>query len=143
MSSKAQEELPAEYDGDDIVIGYNSEYLKDVINHINGKTVFIRLNTPISASLFSSEVDEDNVDNLMLLMPIRLNDWNSGRFLTPAFKNNLEMNESAGEHNQAVIDIKKLSNPSDSNPQIKNKVAWTDYLEKNAAHKPSHRKIFT
>ena len=74
MSSKAQEELPAEYDGDDIVIGYNSEYLKDVINHINGKTVFIRLNTPISASLFSSEVDEDNVDNLMLLMPIRLND---------------------------------------------------------------------
>jgi len=33
------------------------------------------------------------------------------------------MNESAGEPNQAVIDIKKLSNPSDSNPQIKNKVA--------------------
>ena len=74
MSSKAQEELPAEYDGDDIVIGYNSEYLKDVINHISGKTVFIRLNTPISAALFSSEVEEDSVDNLMLLMPIRLND---------------------------------------------------------------------
>ena len=73
-SSKAQEELPAEYDGEDLVVGYNAEYLKDVIGHIGGKTVVVRLNTSISATLFNLEdVKKDETDNLMLLMPIRLN----------------------------------------------------------------------
>jgi len=74
-SSKAQEELPAEYNGDDLVIGYNAEYLQDVIKHIKGKTVFARFNTPISATLFNLEdnTEDNDGENLMLLMPIRLN----------------------------------------------------------------------
>ena len=74
-SSKAQEELPAEYLGEDLVVGYNAEYLKDVIGHIGGKTVVVRLNTSISATLFNLEdvKKKSETDNLMLLMPIRLN----------------------------------------------------------------------
>jgi len=73
-SSKAQEELPAEYEGEDLVVGYNAEYLKDVIGHIGSKTVVVRLNTSISATLFNlEEAKKDDTDNLMLLMPIRLN----------------------------------------------------------------------
>ena len=64
----------AEYDGEDLIVGYNAEYLKDVIGHIGGKTVVVRLNTSISATLFNLEdVKKDETDNLMLLMPIRLN----------------------------------------------------------------------
>ena len=73
-SSKAQEELPAEYEGEDLIVGYNAEYLKDVIGHIGSKTVVVRLNTSISATLFNlEEAKKDDTDNLMLLMPIRLN----------------------------------------------------------------------
>jgi len=73
-SSKAQEEITAEYTGDGLTIGYNAEYLKDVINHVDGQKVVISLNTPISAALFNSEDVDENVDSTMLLMPIRLND---------------------------------------------------------------------
>ena len=33
-SSRAKEEIIAEYEGEDLIIGYNGEYLKDVINHV-------------------------------------------------------------------------------------------------------------
>ena len=68
------ENIPAEYNGDNISIGYNAEYLKDVVMHIKGDKADIKLNTPISAALFNSESTEENIDSLMLLMPIRLND---------------------------------------------------------------------
>ena len=73
-SSRAMENIPAEYNGDNLSIGYNAEYLKDVVMHIKGDKAEIKLNTPISAALFSSESTEENSDSLMLLMPIRLND---------------------------------------------------------------------
>ncbi len=70
-NSKAKEEIIATYEGDDLVIGYNGEYLKDIINHITGNEVTIKLNTPISATLFiGSNKDEKKV---MLLMPVRIN----------------------------------------------------------------------
>jgi len=73
-SSKAQEEISAEYTGESLTIGYNAEYLKDVINHVGGETVIISLNTPISAALFNPESADENIESTMLLMPIRLND---------------------------------------------------------------------
>ena len=70
-SSKAKEEIIAEYDGEDITIGYNGEYLKDVINHIENENVTINLNTPISATLFV--FPDSEIEKTMLLMPVRLN----------------------------------------------------------------------
>tara|TARA_B100001741_G_scaffold269204_1_gene236168 strand:+ start:1419 stop:2528 length:1110 start_codon:yes stop_codon:yes gene_type:complete len=70
-SSKAKEEIIATYEGEDIIIGYNGEYLKDVINHTTGDEITIKLNTPISATLF---VDPNKQKNkIMLLMPVRIN----------------------------------------------------------------------
>jgi DNA polymerase-3 subunit beta len=73
-ASKAQEELSAEYEGDDLVIGYNALYLKDIISHISDKKVVARFKTPISAALFYPQTPRENRDVTMLLMPIRLND---------------------------------------------------------------------
>ena len=73
-SSKAQESIIAEYEGEPITIGYNAEYLKDVVAHTSGDMVLIDLNTPVSAALFSSVNPEEHTDTTMLLMPIRLND---------------------------------------------------------------------
>ena len=70
-SSRAKEEIIGEYEGDDLIIGYNGEYLKDVISHISGEEVIIKLNTPISATLFTGSEEEES--KTMLLMPVRLN----------------------------------------------------------------------
>ena len=71
LSSKAKEEIIATYEGEDLIIGYNGEYLKDVINHTTGDKVTIKLNTPISATLFAGL--NKNEDKIMLLMPVRIN----------------------------------------------------------------------
>ena len=73
-SSKAQEKITATYEGDPIVIGYNAEYLKDVVSHIDGESIAIDLSSPVSAALFSSMQSDEKVESIMLLMPIRLND---------------------------------------------------------------------
>ena len=73
-STKAKEILNVKYTGEDILIGYNAEYLKDVLSHISGEEVIVKLNTSISAALFSSSKETKDSNILMLLMPIRLND---------------------------------------------------------------------
>ena len=73
-SSKANEKISAQYEGDSIVIGYNAEYLKDVVSHVPGDEVVVELSSSVSAALFSSLQPEEQVESIMLLMPIRLND---------------------------------------------------------------------
>ena len=73
-SSKAKENIFGEYDGDNITIGYNAEYLKDIVSHVSSQSIKIKLNNPVSAALFEENPKRDNINNLMLLMPIRLND---------------------------------------------------------------------
>ncbi|NOZ03369.1 MAG: DNA polymerase III subunit beta [FCB group bacterium] len=73
-ASKAEEELPAEYEGEDLLIGYNALYLKDIIAHVSDETIVIRFKTPISAALFFPKTPREKLDVTMLLMPIRLND---------------------------------------------------------------------
>jgi len=70
-SSRAKEEIIGSYEGEDLTIGYNGEYLKDVIGHVSEEEVIIKLNTPISATLFTGAEEETN--KTMLLMPVRLN----------------------------------------------------------------------
>jgi len=73
-SSKAQETISADYEGEPIVIGYNAEYLKDVVSHVRGGQVAIDLSSSVSAALFSSTQPQEQIESIMLLMPIRLND---------------------------------------------------------------------
>jgi len=73
-SSKAQEEIKGEFNGDDLVIGYNASYLKDILSHVEGDQVVIKLKTPISAALFYPATQKEKSNLTMLLMPIRLND---------------------------------------------------------------------
>ena len=73
-ASKAQEELEVSYEGDPIEIGFNASYLKDVLSHINSQKIILKLNTPISASLFYPEKNSVDETVSMLLMPIRLNE---------------------------------------------------------------------
>ena len=73
-SSKGEESISAKFEGDPITIGYNAEYLKDIVGHVQGEVVKVELGTPVSAALFNSQNQNEDFESLMLLMPIRLND---------------------------------------------------------------------
>ena len=73
-TTRAKERLKGEYSGDPITIGYNALYLKELLSYIPNKNVVLKLNTPISATVFYPEEKEEGRETTMLLMPIRLND---------------------------------------------------------------------
>ena len=73
-ASKGKEEIVGKYKGEDLTIGYNAAYLKDILSHLPSEKITIKLNTSISAALFFPEKQEKNENLTMLLMPIRLND---------------------------------------------------------------------
>jgi|TARA_Y100000031_G_scaffold117657_1_gene130635 DNA polymerase-3 subunit beta len=73
-ATRALEKLSAEYTGEPMTIGYNASYLKELLSFMPSKRVVLKLNTPISATVFYPEETEEERDITMLLMPIRLND---------------------------------------------------------------------
>ena len=73
-ASKAQEILSVSYESDSIEIGFNASYLKDVLSHLTSDNITLKLNTPISASLFYPNNNTEDEKTSMLLMPIRLNE---------------------------------------------------------------------
>lgn len=73
-SSKAKEAVSAKLSGENITIGYNAAYLKEVLTHLKSQNVVFHLKSSTSAGLILPEAQEPNNDITMLLMPIRLND---------------------------------------------------------------------
>ena len=72
--SSAKEKLECKYEGEDLLIGYNSNYLRDILNHIDGDEVVMELRSPVSAAVVFPVEQQENEELSLLLMPIRLND---------------------------------------------------------------------
>jgi len=71
VGGEAKENLPCEYKGEAIEVGYNAGYVNDILSKIDGDEVVFELSTPVSAGLiYTSDVPKD--DFLCLLMPLRL-----------------------------------------------------------------------
>ncbi len=68
-AGSATEELSVDYDGDPVEIGFNSRYLLDVSNEIEGDTTTFRLADPSSPTVISDDEDERA---LYVLMPLRV-----------------------------------------------------------------------
>ncbi len=69
--SRAQDEIPAGYEGAALEIGFNYAYLLDVLKNLGTTEVQMTFKDPQSASLLKP-VDADGADVLCLLMPLRL-----------------------------------------------------------------------
>lgn len=72
--STAREEVACEYKGDPLTVGYNSNYLRDLVTHVDSSTVLMEFRTPVSAAVIYPQEQQQNEELSMLLMPIRLND---------------------------------------------------------------------
>lgn len=75
---EATEEIDVKYTADDLDIGYNANYLLDILRTVDSDEVVIQLNTPVTAGLVVPAAKEDakgtppQEDLLCLVMPLRL-----------------------------------------------------------------------
>ncbi|MAL95001.1 MAG: DNA polymerase III subunit beta [Haliea sp.] len=65
----AEEQVPVEYRGDGLEIGFNVSYLLDVLGVLSGETVKLSLSDPNSSALLEEAEDGDS---LYVVMPMRL-----------------------------------------------------------------------
>jgi DNA polymerase-3 subunit beta len=66
----ASETMPAAFEGEDLEIGFNPEFLKEGIESVEGDEVLLRLISPLRPGLLQPV---ENEDFRYLVMPIRLN----------------------------------------------------------------------
>jgi DNA polymerase III subunit beta len=66
----AEEAMPAVFEGEELEIGFNPEFLRDGIESVEGDEVVLRLISPLRPGLLQPV---DNEDFRYLVMPIRLN----------------------------------------------------------------------
>jgi DNA polymerase-3 subunit beta len=72
MGGEAKEELAVNYKEDPMEIGYNSQYVLDVLKHIDTDELVFLLKSPVRAALVSPAVQNDDENFIMLVMPIKL-----------------------------------------------------------------------
>ena len=70
--TSAKESLQCDYTEEDTVIGFNAQFLLDVLKNQKGITCIIKLENSLTAAIFISD-QINNEDKLTLLMPVRLN----------------------------------------------------------------------
>ena len=68
-SGSATEELDVEYGADALDIGFNSRYLLDITNQIEGEKATLKLADPGSPTLLE---DSESTGALYVLMPMRV-----------------------------------------------------------------------
>lgn len=70
LGGEAKEVLPCEYAGERLELGYNANYVMDVLKQIDGEDVVFELATPVSAGIIYA--GDRKEDYLCLIMPLRL-----------------------------------------------------------------------
>ena len=74
-SSAASETLSCQYEGEDIEIGFNAKYLAEMLGNMNCKEISVEMSAPNRAGLIFPVEKDENVDTLMLLMPVMLSSY--------------------------------------------------------------------
>ena len=74
MATLAKEKLNCNYNGDDLEIGFNANFLMEMLNNIDTELLLMEMSTPDRAGIiFPYKEQEDPIENiLMLVMPVML-----------------------------------------------------------------------
>lgn len=70
FSTMAEERMSCDYQGEEMLIGFNNTKMIDVLNNINSDTLVVTLSGPSRAGVFLPETQEDGEEMLVLLMPM-------------------------------------------------------------------------
>jgi len=69
---EAEEEVPATYSGDEMVVGYNASYILDVLKTTDADEIRFELGKPVEASVIKPASEPDGESYICLVMPLRL-----------------------------------------------------------------------
>ena len=77
MGGEAKETIKCEYKADHMDIGYNANYILDILKQMEGEEITFDLATPVAAGVIhstykSKEMEKANEEYLCLIMPLRL-----------------------------------------------------------------------
>lgn len=72
FSFEGNEQLPCQYNGEDMKIAFNAKLLLELILVLDGDEVLFELSTPTRAGLVKPVEKKENEDLLMLLMPLMI-----------------------------------------------------------------------
>lgn len=73
VGGEGKESLDCDFDGEPIELGYNANYINDILNKMDGDEVIFELSTSVSAGVvYNPKQSKD--DFLCLVMPLRLAD---------------------------------------------------------------------
>ncbi|MDH4157474.1 MAG: DNA polymerase III subunit beta [candidate division Zixibacteria bacterium] len=71
VGGEGKEALECDYSGEPIELGYNANYINDILSKIDGEEAVFELSTPVAAGIIYSP-DTPKEDFLCLIMPLRL-----------------------------------------------------------------------
>lgn len=71
----AEENVPCEYQGNDMVIGFKAPYMIEVLNSLKSDEVLLRLSDPARPGIFVPGEEKEDEDILVLLMPMQTFDY--------------------------------------------------------------------
>lgn len=74
FGGEAKEEIPVQFDGEPMIVGYNAAYLIDILRHIDTDEAIFELKDSGSAAIVYPTVQKEKENVTMLLMPMRLNE---------------------------------------------------------------------
>ncbi len=69
---KSEEELECEYQGEQMTVGFNGNFLMETLRHISSEKVQIETSNPMAPVLFKPAEMQPDAEDLFILMPIRL-----------------------------------------------------------------------
>jgi len=75
VGGEGRETINIEFDNEPMNIGFNAQYFIDVLKHVSTEQVKLMLDTPITAGMVLPIEQDENEDFLMILMPVRLNEY--------------------------------------------------------------------
>lgn len=73
IGSNAVEKIPCEYSGEQMDIGFNTQYVNDILSHVSDDEVLFKLHSPTKACIIEPGKKAEGEDIMLLLMPVRLN----------------------------------------------------------------------
>ncbi|MGK2864733.1 MAG: DNA polymerase III subunit beta [Chitinophagaceae bacterium] len=73
FSFEGNERMKCQYNGEDLAIAFNAKFLVEMLSAADGEEVNLELSTPTKAGLIKPTDQEENVEMLMLVMPLMLN----------------------------------------------------------------------
>ncbi len=73
VAGSVSDEIPISHEGDDIVIGFNCRFLLEAMRACDEERINISLSTPLMGISVSGADEDQDIDYLFFIMPIRMN----------------------------------------------------------------------